>query len=298
MPYTFNNNAAMKANYLFFPVLITISLQVKSQKNKNELIDNLKLELIYNEKKINSLDSVIKILKTEIAQKTREFGLLESSLTSLKEKNDSILKFENNFLSRPYVTIFNQKWAQNYLDEKSVKTFIPTISEASSAEEWIQAFDKNHPAYCYHAFDSLKIKGVLLNIPAIRLLRDTLDKFSGGWRIPNTKDVQILKSNLEKYKNQLSEIITSAGTNQIKWVKNGTDIFGLDLAPLAYRRSNKTQWYGKTFASFFYINENDPKVTKTFNLFEIYEDTPNEIILNNIDDISNYGVFIRLIKNN
>lgn len=297
MPYTFKKSAVMKASYVLFSVLITISIQANSQK-KNELIDNLKLQIKDNEKEILSLDSNIKKLKLEIDQKIKNISFLDSSLAVLKVKMDSILNFEETFLSRPYVTIFNQKWAQNYLDVKSVKTFIPTILEANSTEQWIQAFDKNYPAYCYHVFDSLKIKGVLLNIPAIRLLRDTLEKSSGGWRIPNSKDVQILKSNLEKYKNQITEIITSSGTNQIKWAKNGTDIFGLDLVPLAYRRNKITEWYGKTFASFFYINENDTKITKTFNLFEIYEDTPNEIILSNIEEISNYGVFIRLLKNN
>lgn len=287
----------MKSHCLFISALIFFSLQVKSQK-KSEQIESLKTELRENDSIKRAVEKKIEECEKKYSKNEETIAHLKTELTLLRQGNDSILKIQNIFINRPYVSIFNQNWAKSYLSAKDAQALIATISEAKSLEEWELAFRKNAPAYCYHEFDTAKQHGVLLNIPAIRLLNDTLEKLSLCWRIPDAKDIQLLNNNLQKYKKQLTEMITSQGASYPKWAKSGTDVFGWNLVPLAYRRTTSIQWFGKTFASFFFINSTDPKIKKSFSLFEIYEDTPNEITLSDVDEITNYGIYIRLIKNN
>jgi uncharacterized protein (TIGR02145 family) len=287
----------MKTHCLLVFALIFFSLQVKSQKRSDQL-ESLKIELRENDSIKGVIEKKMEECKKEASKNEATIANLKIELTLLRQSKDSILKIQSIFVNRPYVSIFNQNWAKSYLSAMDAEALIGTISEAKSIDDWELAFKKNLPAYCYHEFDSAKQHGVLLNIPAIRLLNDTLEKLSFLWRLPDSKDIELLNNNLKKYKKQLTEIITSQSTSFPKWAKSGTDVFGWNLVPLAYRRTASTQWFGKTFASFFFKNDTDPKIKKSFSLFEIYEDTPNEITLSDVDEITNYGIYIRLIKNN
>jgi uncharacterized protein (TIGR02145 family) len=262
-------------------------------KDENE---SVKRELKTLEGVVDSLKRDLRSCKAEIDARNASINKLNNKLNDVNNRFESISKQPTSYLSEPTVTIFNQQWAKAYLSAQQLKSYVPSAFEVTTEAGWDSAYNKNLPVYCFHEFDSAKVHGVLLNIPAIRLLKYALKRSLEGWQIPDTKDIVLLKRNLEICKDRLTNLVISSNTSSPKWSKGGSDAFGWNLVPLAYRRSIGSKWFGKTFASFFYLNERDPEIKNQFSLFEIYDDTPNKIFLTEVEKISNYGVFIRLIK--
>lgn len=288
----------MKPVFYFFLVLTFDSLCSFAQPRKELRSDNdgMRAELRYLDTVVNGLTKASKEYKDSLLScRALNIGF-SRQLDSVKQSSDVLAKFIENHLSLSFVNVFNQQWASSYLSAEHIKRYVKGIYESKSDSEWEEAYSKNQPSYCFHQLDSSKVHGVLLNLPAIRALQDTLAKSTIGWKIPDSKDISLLKSNLELCKDRLTELITSSNSTFPYWSKKGADIFGWNFVPLAYRRSVGAKWFGKTFASFLYLDVSDLTLKDQFGLFEMYEDTPNTIFLSKVDRLSNYGIFIRLIK--
>lgn len=259
--------------------------------------DKYKNDFQILEKKYKDLNEKF---KKDSDSKLRE---IESLTNAVKLKDERIIDLINDktFLSRPQTTIFNQTWSANYLSEDDVKILVPGIKEIKDLSTWNEACLKNEPAYMYHQNDKKREYGVLLNVTAVRSVKAYLNKAMLNWKIPETSDIEILKVNLQKFKNSHTflDILTSSRTDSPNWKKKGGDLYGWDMPPLSFMRNEANNWYtSSTTASFLYIDK-DADIQKSISIFEMDESEPNYIFMLEKDimkETPNYAVYVRLIK--
>ena len=246
-------------------------------------------------------DDQIRKMDASIIQLTGKISKLENTINDLEKQSNEDDLIEQYYDMRSHTYIFDQCWSRDNLSEKDVRCLLPDIKEAAKLKDWNEAYEHDEPAFCYHPDDLDKKNGVLLNIPAIKLLRKELKNNNINWVIPDSLDVAKLKQGLFKYKNNITQMITSSSATGLKWAKPGLDLFGWNLLPLSFRVNVPDyEWFGKTSASFLCLNKKaDVDMRNSLFVFEIDQSNPNEIYISKqiIDtDNQNYGVYVRLIK--
>jgi uncharacterized protein (TIGR02145 family) len=250
----------------------------------------------------------LSILKTKIKQQQEEIDKQREIIRNIKPPIDSIEKSNpdnRNVLPLSlsnYSTIGKQKWASSNLNEKELKSISNDFVLSTSEEEWKTAFENKIPAFCYHRDDNNKTNGVLLNLFALILLQKKLEELKLDWRLPVKSDFDSLTIMLKQVKGvSIFSLLASSTKSSPAWVKPGVDLFDMHLIPLSYRRNNTTKWYGKTEATFFCMNTEDPLLVSSLKMAEINdsEEDKNIILIKSKDvtgEDKNIGVYVRLIK--
>ena len=275
---------------------IFISQFICAQKvSKKEEIEILKENLQDSSNKI-------KVLKEEKSALLNNKNKLELEILNCK-KNKNI---EPLLADLEYRNIGPLRWASKNLDEKQVKLLIETIVEAQDSTMWEKCALDTKPAYCYHKDDVEKKYGVLLNIPALKLLSKSQKLKESNWRLPLqadfdsvTKILISIKPNDIKPTNSISLLLNKSTASKPQWKKPGSDLFDMQIAPLSFRLNNAKQWYGGDAASFFCYEPAYENLNDILLIAEINDSEKNRIVLREqdlLDKYNNFGVFVRLIR--
>lgn len=113
------------------------------------------------------------------------------------------------------VQIKDQIWMAENLSVEKFRNGDPII-QAQTNEEWIQAFEKGIPAWCYSYHNGRKI-GKLYNIYAVTDTRGLAPK---NWHIPSYDEMEILVKNLGGKDSAFKQLIKKDVWNHNEYLKN------------------------------------------------------------------------------
>ncbi len=150
---------------------------------------------------------------------------LWDNLTFDKEDKTKYSKYEK-------VQIKEQIWMAENLSVEKFRNGDP-ILQAETNEEWIQAFEKGIPAWCYSYHYSLKI-GKLYNIYAVTDTRGLAPK---NWHVPSSDEMETLVKNLGGKDSAFNQLIKKEAWNHNEYLKNSytKKIVSFNALPTGYR---------------------------------------------------------------
>jgi hypothetical protein len=288
----------MRKNFKIF-ISIFIGCLFMSQSICAQKAKKLSKEEI--DSKVDSLDLCLRQIKVLKEEKSAIENLKKNLEAEIQKSNSKKNKTAEPLLADlEYRNIGPLKWANKNLDEKQVKLIIESIVEAQDSAMWEKCALET-PAYCYHKEDVDKKYGVLLNIPALRLLSQSQKLKESNWRLPLQADFDSVTKILlsTKQTNTISLLINSSNASKPQWKKPGMDLFDMHIAPLSFRLNNAKQWYGGDAASFFCYEPAYENLNDILLIAEINDSEKNRIVLREqdlMDKYNNFGVFVRLIR--
>jgi uncharacterized protein (TIGR02145 family) len=269
--------------------------EIKNSQIESDIASQKTALQIRNSNLLNQLQDSINVIK-ELNIKLNEAKNKIPNSKKIKKGLEPIFEMD-------YSSIGRQKWTSENLNKEQILALLPEINLVQETNEWNENFTKGNPAYCYHKDDTQKKHGVLLNIPAVKLLNAKLQNSDIEWRFPMAEDIDSLNGFLKSTKVQsiVSLMISnSQGSDMAKWSKPGYDLFDMHLVPLSYRRKNNTEWFGGGHeASFFCWNKEDAEMKSILFIAQINDNNLDKINLSKKDltnDDNNFGVYVRLIK--
>lgn len=130
------------------------------------------------------------------------------------------------------VRIKDQIWMAENLSVEKFRNGDPII-QAQTKEEWVQAFEKGIPAWCYNYQNGRKT-GKLYNIYAVTDSRGLAPK---NWHIPKLIEIEKLLKNLGGKDSAFNQLIKKEAWNHNEYLKNSytKKIISFNALPTGYR---------------------------------------------------------------
>jgi uncharacterized protein (TIGR02145 family) len=203
------------------------------------------------------------------------------NLTLDKEVKTKYSKYEK-------VQINEQIWMAENLSVEKFRNGDP-ILQAETNEEWIQAFEKGIPAWCYNYRNGRKI-GKLYNVYAVTDTRSLAPK---NWHVPSTDEMETLVKNLGGKDSAFNQLIIKEAWNHNEYLKNSytKKTVSFNALPTGYRDFmgefndfNNFAFWGSTISQ-----QENKKYLISFSLHESPEEKGLEIFYH-LWDAQGYSV--------
>jgi len=193
-------------------------------------------------------------------KKTQLFLVLVLLIYFLTDWNAKSMAQSNITYSE--VKIGEQIWMVQNLNVSTFRNGDP-IKQITDPKDWVRAFKKREPAWCYYLFNSElgPIIGKLYNYHAVRDPRGLAPE---GWRIPNYIDFSLLRDYLGNHVTVVEKKLKATGG----WAENGNgnNLTGFSALP-GGAINNKGEFINLGYEGYWWIFKHGDKTNgDTFRL--------------------------------
>jgi len=257
-------------------------------------------KITLNVEQYNGLLREDSLYKNEIQSLNNDIKGLTERKGECEKKLDSFKLVMNNM--PPLTTIKDRAWTEHNITRNELLYYfgLNKIDSVFTSKEWDEAYKNQRPVFCYHQQDREHEFGVLLNIYALQILIERIQKDT-LFRLPIKEDFDALNAVARSIKLSPTQIYT-LGSGPCKWeIGNALNLFGFNLPALSYRRKNEGgEWQGGNTATIYCHHDlNDSKLSEEgLRLAGLSISSKDWFLLPYMSldgELGNIGTYVRLI---